>query len=215
MQIRTDAGDCKNIIQGCAAFNNGMYDYWYYQSLTFDSGKLYALISEYQQGCMYLSYLLGGRIRFENGLKVYVDGKETDQKTLESMSWNLEPSYEPYKNNVVRRSVEKALEKGKVKERFDEIVRAFYLSDARFDRKLRQLSGERWRASAALGFALGKKIFYAPYCPSNFYRHMSGSNLFKVLKFLTEHGCLVVLPVGSDAFMKDIADECVYIRQAE
>ena len=41
---------------------------------------------------------------------------------------------------------------------------------------------------------------------------MSGSNLFKVLKFLTEHGCLVVLPVGSDAFMKDIADECVYIK---
>lgn len=215
MQIKTDADNCRSVIQGYAEFNNGMRDYWFYKSLTFESGKLYALISEYQEGCMYLSYLLGGRIVFQDGLAVYIDGKESSHTLLRNMSWNLEPSYEPYKNKVVRKSIEKALDSCNVNESFEEIVRAFYLTEARYDRKLMHLSGERWKASAALGYALGKRIFYAPYCPSNFYRQMKESNLFKCLKYLTMHDCLVVLPVGSDAFLKDYADRCVYVEQGE
>ena len=215
MNIKIDASNCKSIIQGYASFHNGMRDYWYYQNLTFESGKIYALISEYQQGCMYLSYLLGGNIAFEDGLAVYMDGTEIKNGDLKEISWNLEPLDEPYKNKMVRKSIERALKGSGRTEAFEQIADKFYLTESRYDRKLKYLSGERWRATAALGYALGKKIFYAPYCPSNFYYEMGRSNMFKVFEFLSGRDCLVVLPVGSDVYLKSCVDECIYIKQEE
>ena len=129
---------------------------------------------------------------------------------LEQTSWNLEPSHEKYKNAVVKKSIEKALLKNRCIEEFDKIAEKFILTEPRYDRKLFQLSGERWRASAALGYANRKRIYYAPYKPSNFYYQMCQSGLLKVLKELTSDGAIVLLPVGSDEFLKHIVDECIY-----
>lgn len=86
------------------------------------------------------------------------------------------------------------------------------LSQLRFDTKLKYLSGERWRASAALGYAEGRKIFYAPYKTSKFYYDMCQSGLLKALRELTDAGAIVLLPVGSDEFVKYIVDKCIYIK---
>ena len=77
--------------------------------------------------------------------------------------------------------------------------------------KLSWLSGERWRASAALGYAEGKKIFFSPYETSAFYNRMCGSCLIKALRELTAVGAIVFLAAGSDYFVKHIVDECVYL----
>ena len=42
---------------------------------------------------------------------------------------------------------------------------------------------------------------------------MCQSALLKALKELTASGSIVLLPVGSDDFMKHIADECIYIKR--
>ena len=70
MIIRTDASKCIHILQGYSFFNNGMDDFWYYSDTVFKTGRSYALVSEYQQGCMYLSYLLGGQIEIKDGLEI-------------------------------------------------------------------------------------------------------------------------------------------------
>ena len=132
---------------------------------------------------------------------------------LERISWNLEPHYEKYKKAVVKKSIEKAIRENQCEEDFQTIAKRFILTEPRYDRKLFQLSRERWRASAALGYASGKKIFYAPYRASKFYYNMCQSALLKALKELTASGAIVLLPVGSDDFMKHIADECIYIKQ--
>ena len=110
------------------------------------------------------------------------------------MSWNLEPSFEKYKDRVVKRSIERALKIGYVQDTFENIAEKFLLSEKRYNMRLRELSGERWSASAALGYALGKKIFYAPYNPSMFYS--SNFRLKNMIDFLTSHGWMVLLPVG-------------------
>ena len=115
-----------------------------------------------------------------------------------------------YRNAVVKKSIEKALLKSQCVEDFDAIAEKFILTEPRYDRKLFQLSGERWRASAALGYANRKKIYYAPYEFSKFYYDMCCSGLLKVLKELTADGAIVLLPAGSDEFLKHIADECIY-----
>ena len=211
MILRTDASKCKSILQGYSCFNNGMSDYWYYSDIVLETGKSYALISEYQQGCMYLSYLLGGQIEFKDGLEIYLDETRITQNTLKNISWNLEPYYETYKDLIVRKAIEKALKQGYVGESFEQLAEAFWLTPERYDRKLRQLSGERWSASAAVGYASGKKVFYAPYNPSIFYS--SNARLKYLIDFLTSHECMVILPVGSDMYLKDIVDQCIYIEQ--
>ena len=150
-------------------------------SQAFESGKIYGLVSEYQQGCMYLSYLLGGKIDFGN-LKIYGNGIELSRNDLAYHSWNLEPSKETYRKAKVKKSIENALKKNNSEENFKDIAEKFILTPQRFDRKFFQLSTERWRACAALGYAKGKRIFYAPYQTSSFYYQMCQSGLLKALK---------------------------------
>lgn len=210
MNIKIDTSRVSGIVEGIADFDKNVDDSWYYKDLELASGKIYGLISEYRQGCMYLSYLLGGKIDFGE-LQICIDGVNVSREYLNSISWNLEPLKEKYKNKTVKKSIEKALIKNKCKATFEEFAEAFYLDERRYDLKLQYLSGERWRASAALGYASGKKIFYAPYRPSSFYHSMYQSNLFKALRFLSDNGSIVVLPVGSDTFIKNVVDECIYL----
>ena len=211
MKIRIDASKCTSIIQGYSSFNNGMSDYWYYSDHIFETGRSYGLISEYQQGCMYLSYLIGGQIKFEDGLEIYLDDSKINPKELDDISWNLEPSYEKYKDLVVRKAIEKALKNRSAEESFEQLAESFRLTPERYLRKLNQLSGERWSASAAVGYASGKKIFYAPYEASNFYS--SNARLKSMIDYLTSQDCMVLLPVGSDMYIKQCVDQCIYIEQ--
>ncbi len=209
-KIRIDSSQCTSLISG-SAFIENTHDTWKYKDIQLESGKIYALVGEHGQGNMYLSYLLGGKVDFGN-LSLFCNDTEISQNDLDAASWNLEPSKELYKNYTVRKSIEKAIKKNSLKVSFEDIAESFLLTEPRYDRKLHALSGERWRASAALGYAEGRKIFYAPYMTSGFYHHMCISGLVKVLRELTDSGAIVVLPVGSDEFIRHIADECIYVK---
>ena len=111
----------------------------------------------------------------------------------------------------VKKAISAAIRKNKLDDTLAEIQERFCLTPEREDQRLFQLSGERWRASAALGFAENKRIFYAPYNPSVFYYQMCQSALLKSLHELIDSGALVLLPAGSDNFLRHIADECIYL----
>ena len=82
-RLRIDSTNCTSMIAGTAFLGKDKFeDTWWYRSLEFESGKIYALISEYGQGCRYLSYLLGGRVDFED-LKVYLNENEVLPKDLQ------------------------------------------------------------------------------------------------------------------------------------
>lgn len=210
--INIDSSRCTSLLVGGAFVGKEkFYDTWRYTSLQFESGNIYALVGEYGQGCMYLSYLLGGKVDFGD-LKIYINGSEIRKPNLELISWNLEPSEGGYGNRVVKKSIEKALDRNKSQESFSDIQDKFLLTEQRSGRKLRCLSGERWRASAALGYAEGRRIFYAPYKTSLFYYQMCQSGLVKALRELSNTGAIVLLPAGSDEFVKYIVDKCIYIE---
>lgn len=196
------------------AFLDGkkVYDAWRFKDVSLESAKIYGLVGEYEQGPMYLSYLLGGKVDFGD-LRLYCNGHELSRNMLEQVSWNLEPSNEKYRNAIVKKSIVKALNENGCTEDFSTIAEKFILTEPRYNRKLFQLSGERWRASAALGYANRKKIYYAPYKPSNFYYQMCNCGLLKVLRELTDDGAIVLLPAGLDEFLKHIVDECIYTNR--
>lgn len=80
-------------------------------------GKIYGLVGEYGQGPMFLSYLLGGKVKFDD-LKLYYNDTEIKRHDLERISWNLEPHYEKYKKAVVKKSIEKAIRENQCEEDF-------------------------------------------------------------------------------------------------
>lgn len=208
--IMIDTSACTSCISGHSTELN---DTWYYKDLTFESGKIYGLVSEYGLGCEYLSYFLGGRIEFEE-VRVCCSGTPISRQDLCDVSWNLEPSREPYGKYQVKRSIEKALSRRSDTMSFQDIAGRFLLTEERYSRKFTELSGERWRASSAYGYAQNKRIYFAPYNSSAFYARMCSSNLLKALHELTDSGALVVLPVGSDEFIKHIADEVIYLGKS-
>ncbi len=212
MQIRIDSAKCTVRSEGAFLGKNKFYDIWQYRDLNFEGGRIYGIVGEHGQGCEFLSYLLGGKVDFGN-LQIYMDGNRMERRDLECVSWNLEPAEEGYKKDMVCKSIKKALTENHSTETFEEIQQKFALTPERANRRLNQLSGERWRASAALGYARGKRIFYAPYRTSSFYYAMSGSGLLKALRELADSGALVCLPVGSDRVMKYIADACMYLDE--
>lgn len=191
-------------------YNSKINDTWFYSDQIFESGKIYGLISEYRQGGTYLSYLLGGQIGFDK-IKIYCNDCELHQNILRQVSINLEPCENSSGNLIVKKAIEKAIVNNSGRESFQDIAERFLLTPERTGRKLRCLSGERWRAAAALGYAQNKKIYYAPYQSSMFYYQMCQSSLLKALRELTGSGAVVLLPTGSDTLMKHIADELVYI----
>lgn len=207
--IKIDTSKCKSIISD---YSIKLDDTWHYSDQILESGKIYGLVSEYGHGCTYLSYLLGGKIKFKE-VKILYNNVSIQQNELSNIAWNLEPYSEHYGAKQVRKSIEKALINNPNKEDFETIAEKFILTPERYDRKFRHLSSERWRAASAFGYAQNKKIYFAPYKTSEFYYRMCQSCLLKALRELTKHGALVVLPAGSDEFIKHIADEIIYINR--
>ena len=206
-KIKIDTSLCGSII---TAHDLLLNDTWYYRDLLFESGKIYGLISEYGQGCEFVSYLLGGRVTFDN-VKIIFNGDLISRNDLSGMSWNLEPYRESYGNKIIRKSIEKALKNVPNSMEFQDLAERFVLTPQRYDRKFNHLSGERWRAAAAFGYAQNKRIYFSPYETSSFYYQMCSSSLLKCLRELTDNGALIVLPSGSDTFIRHIVDEVIYL----
>ena len=208
--LRIDTSNCRFPV----GYDTRREDWWRYSDLTFRCGKLYGLVSEYGQGCEYVSYLLGGRVDLGD-IRIFRDDRPLSQNDLREMSWNLEPAEEPYGKRKAGASIRQALAavspNGQQQEAFASVANRFQLTPERYDRRFVELSGERWRAAAALGYAQQKQIFFAPYRPSIFYAQMCRQGLVQALRQLTDSGAVVVLPTGSDTFLRQIADEVVYL----
>lgn len=207
--IKVDTSACTSLLADSDPVTN---DTWYYKDLTFESGKIYGLVSEYQQGCQYLSYLLGGRLPFED-VKMSCNGVPITQNDLKQVSINLEPNRDDYANQVVRKSIDKYLSLNREQEDFLSIAEKFCFTPEKCDRKFCHLSGMRWKTASAYGYAQRKRIFCAPYKPSSFYYQMCQTGLLKALRELADDGAIILLPVGSDEVMKHIADELVYLNR--
>ena len=199
--IQTDTSACR-VLTG---YDARLRDTWYYQNVTLQSGHIYGIVSEYGQGCAYFAYLLGGRIP-PGDVQILRDQVPVSQRELSAVAWNLEPYGEPYGRKPVRRAITQALSHRPDAGSCAAIAEQFQLTPERYDRKFIHLSGERWRAAAAFGYAQGKQIFFAPYQTSAFYAQMLRSGLLKVLREIADAGALVILPVGSEAVMRYAAD---------
>lgn len=181
---------------------------------SFEGGKVYGLIGECGSGGWGISYLLCGRDSAE-GCRVFINGVQVSQKELKRTGWyvgeGIEKKYFFSKEKNVIKQIRHGLKKSKKCDE-NEIVKRFGLSDRRLNLKLSNLSGERCRASAAIGYAHDCKIFCLPWInTSNMNDLITSSRVDVFADILKKEGNVVIIPTEKIEVLEMIADEIIVI----
>lgn len=142
----------------------------------FKSGT-YVLQGECATGGWALSMLLAGKDKVQSG-QIIMEDKKLNINDLQMRTCYVGEDAGLKKCcGLLSMSVEEQILYG-IKRRlsYDENVESikskFGLSDQRFNRKIKYMSGERWKASMAIGYALGKEIYCFPWMNSKTIRKL-------------------------------------------
>lgn len=189
----------------CNLFHHGLVlDCLEKNNLEFYEGNFYGIIGEFGNGGAALSCGITGNTNYYEG-KIWVNDKETSIDYLIQNSWyvgnDLHSSNSKRifscKPRITKNTIGEQIEFGIRKVRSDldfrTVQNIFNLSDERIDRNIEYVSGERWKASAAIGFANGKKIFCYPWFNSKDIDQLEGQ-LLNTVKSLLDFGCIVIMP---------------------
>lgn len=187
-------------------------------SSEFVFGKSYLLNAPLGQGAWLLARIISGELKQQAGT-ILLNGEIYTPEQRRHDSWLVR--YDEVKRfGFLLQSVKKQIRFGlrHTKNQFSssekDFMRAFNLSPERYDRLLRQFSGEGWRASCAIGLANGKTIFCFPQLNSpgnetliSVYRAWFEA----MLKLLTSTGALVLVPCELSSQTASLCDEVIDI----
>ncbi|MFC4098090.1 hypothetical protein [Paenibacillus xanthanilyticus] len=85
-------------------------------------------------------------------------------------------------------------------------------ANGRIHRPLEFNSRERWRASLAIGYAFGKKLYCAPWIEPHGIDDLLSRYNRRFVNIVRDEGATVVIPVSSEAHVADIADHISYLK---
>jgi ABC-type transport system involved in cytochrome c biogenesis ATPase subunit len=182
----------------CELYNYGkMRDTIGHFSYKFSSG-IYVLKGECGMGGWALSTLLCGKDKITEG-KIYIENNVLTQKDLQKKSCYVGSDTELRKlAGLLPMTVKEQITAG-VKNNMgyindvQKIKDLFQLSDSRFDRTMPYMSGERWKASMAIGYALGKCIYCFPWLNSAYIKNLDIC-LSTCLPQLAKVGAIIIIP---------------------
>lgn len=177
----------------------------------FRKGRSYGLLSEIGEGGGGLSWLLSGREEVGNEYidvfgKKYAEGDKIDEGW-----WVCEGIKKCSK--TVRKQINLALRKGRKELTIDDIISEFGLTKERLDSKFEHYSWESWRVSAAIGYALGKKIFCFPWLNEELLKQIVlNTGYFYYSDKLKQRGGIILLPSNNRKILEALTDEIIEFR---
>lgn len=188
-------------------------------TFVFKKGKIYGIVGEHGEGGELISSLLSGRISAKNEI-AYYDGVKVDLSKIQDKGWYVGKS--EYTKGFIKReiSVRKAL-KNAIKKYgrykcIDEVINEFGLTADRLDYRISKYSGEKWRASLAIGYACKKEIFCFSWMDTAyFYNIMISSGVFRFFKKMKEEGLIIILPTSRKENVMGLVDEIVEINNPQ
>ena len=149
------------------------------------------MIGEIDSGIWAPSYLLSmytirptDFISFENTI-LTVNERETNLKDFSKYTCYLDEMHPLFSTSTtVEKKIARGLKKSNSEKTAEEIREMFELTPERFDRPLRAVGNERYRAMAAIGYAYGKEVFCMPWFSSVRIKYFRGH--FQVIKSVLE-----------------------------
>ena len=180
-------------------------------------GNLYGIIGEFGEGGAALSCGMTGNTNFYEG-RIYFDGMEKTIKDLVDISWYIGNDLYQYKKKVLfdsktkinKKTIKEQIEYGVRCKRIDadvsSIQKEFCISPERIERNISFVSGERWKASAAIGYANGKKVFCYPWMNSKDIEHLK-EQFSHTVNILLDAGCIVIIPTTKEENVKKLSSK--------
>lgn len=206
----------EGFINVCNHLDEKFIDFINDNEFTFERGKIYGLIGEHGSGGEIISSLLSGRTDL-NGNTVYFDDVKVSDVSIQNCGWYVGKA--EYAKGLIKRelSVKKAIGKAiKNSHRYEvvnEVVEDFHLTPDRLDYKLSDYSGERLRASLAIGYASNKVIYCFPWMNTAYFHDIIlSSGVFRFFKRLKKEGCIIILPTSRIKNVAGLVDEVIEIN---
>ncbi len=195
----------------CELFNYGnMTDSLSMFTYDFKSGNVYGVIDEFGSGGWALSYVLAGKQKsFEGEIKI--NNNSVNYEKLKEFSCYVGDDSGKKKlfgisKMTVQEQIQAGIDSGKsFSNDINRIKEIFGLSNERFNRTIEYVSGERWKASMAIGYSLGKSIYCFPWLNTKYLMHLK-EHLKLCIKPLVEIGAIIIIPTCNKNSINDIAN---------
>ena len=170
------------------------------ETYAFSTG-VYPLFGEIDSGVWAISYYLSMYRPRSKDFTLFAPAEITVNKnhTLSMKEFMKHSCYMDQKyplfssKKTVRQLVKKGLKKTRLAYSPDEIKELFELDDSRFERPLKQVGNERYRAMAAIAFCHGKDVFCFPWFSRDRYKYFRGHLEF-LKDRLNQLNKIVILP---------------------
>lgn len=131
--------------------------------------------------------------------KVELNGEAVDVSELSDAACYMDKSYPLFSSKkAVRQLVLQGIKRSHIELSADEVMSIFHISEDRFDRPLKGVGNEIFKAMAAIAYCNQKEILCFPWMS---YRRYDGYhyNLSGVLEILESLNKIVILPIGVKA----------------
>ncbi len=160
------------------------------------------LIGEIDSGNWAVSYLLSmykhrpeDFVLFEQPI-VAVNNKLISLNELSEFSCymdKIDPLFSA--DNSVKEHIKQGLDHSKLNCSYDDIKNLFYIDSERFERPLKGVGNEIFKAMAAIGFSYKKEVFCFPWLSNSRFESYH-ENITGLLQILENLGKTVIIPVG-------------------
>lgn len=183
----------------------------------FEKGKVYGIVGECGAGGWGISYNLAGRENFIKG-EIKIDGQLVTLKELQQVGWcvgdGMPRSGLFSKSKSVFRQLQDGMNTSNEKKlSVNDIVNKFNLSNDRLNLKVEEYSWEKWRASIAIGYSCGKKLFCFPWLNTRFINDLIlNAGIHICVDILKNDGGIVIIPTENAESVESFVDEIVYLK---
>jgi len=177
----------------------------------FEFGKIYCINSNLGDGGWGISWAISGQFKLTKG-QIKLDNKILSFKELQKLSWGVGldgEAFSFFENKTTRNLINKGLTRNDNFTTVEQIAKNFMLTNERLDNNFKFLSGERWRASIAIGFANKKKIYCFPWIKPEILIMYKDLWFKNILEYLKKENYLIIIPTINRDIIKDMFDEAI------
>jgi hypothetical protein len=187
------------------SFTGRVVRHFYHSSFSqcnaeFQFGKSYVLLSIFPEDAFAISWIVAGALKHQGIIRK--DGRVYSRRERFRDAWRVRSSHHDIRRfGLIDRTVQGYIRYAQKHSRLQqvptesEIKDLFHLTEARYTRPMNHLSGEAWRASCAVAYVLGKRIFCFPIMLRAIIEQYDEIWFAEMISLLTATGALVIVPM--------------------
>lgn len=177
------------------------------------SGQITCLCGDIGDGATGLSYTLAGHVNYGNG-EIRLDDELIYQKDLGELGTLVWHDYLGRRKAPLGKQLSEALAIGNPYNlnSIKELLDLFGLPETVLDRRIDQVSHRRWRFSAAIQLARGKRIFAFPWLNPNYINSHIDAWLGLMLEVLKSFNTWVIIPTSRPEALGKNVDNSLAVK---